>query len=177
MTFLFRMLHQILPCRDLLARIFPRVETNTCRIWDSGESDTLFHSLATCPISRDSFNWMMNGLGKYSENLTPQKILLLDIEPSLMAVHLPHHQLSLSGLLQKCWGESLGTGKTRRNADFTRSKQNWKQRSTCWGEASMLTWRWSWTQWWTTNANVHVWTLWTNPISSQLVTSKKKLLY
>ena len=35
---------------------------------------------------------MMNGLGKYSGNLTPQKIFLLDIEPS---VPLPYHQLSL----------------------------------------------------------------------------------
>ena len=95
MTFLFRMLHQILPCRDRLARIFPRVEANTCKICDSGDSDTLLHSLAACPSSRDSFNWMMNGLGKYSDNLTPQKILLLDIEPSLTAVPLPHHQLSL----------------------------------------------------------------------------------
>ena len=37
----------------------------------------------------------MNGLGKYSENLSPQKIILLDIEPSLVAGPLPHHQLSL----------------------------------------------------------------------------------
>ena len=92
MTFLFRMLHQILPCRQRLERIFPRVETSVCRVCDTGEADSLLHSLALCPGSRESFDWMMRGLAKFSDGLTNDKILLLDISAS---APLPHNDLPL----------------------------------------------------------------------------------
>ena len=92
MTFLFRMLHQILPCRQRLERIFPRVESSVCRVCDTGEADSLVHSLALCPGSRESFDWMMTALGKFSDGLTKDKILLLDISAS---APLPHNDLPL----------------------------------------------------------------------------------
>ena len=48
MTFLFQLLHQILPCRERLARILPRVQTNNCRVCETGEKDSLVHSLVEC---------------------------------------------------------------------------------------------------------------------------------
>ena len=92
MTFLFRMLHQILPCRERIARIFSKIENSNCRICLSGESDSLLHSLALCSGSRDSFNWMLSGLNKFCDNLTPQNLLLLDIKQS---TPLPFNQLPL----------------------------------------------------------------------------------
>ena len=76
MTFLFRVLHQILPCRERLERIFPRIETCVCRVCDTGEKDSLLHSLALCPGTRKSFE---------SGSVTTEKILLLDISASASA--------------------------------------------------------------------------------------------
>ena len=92
MTFLFQMLHQILPCRERLARILPRVETNICRVCNAGESDSLLHSLSTCEGSRETFNWMLTGLNKVCEDVTPPKVLLLDFSPS---VPLPFNDLPI----------------------------------------------------------------------------------
>ena len=90
MTFLFQMLHQILPCRERLARILPRVENNICRVCNAGESDSQLHSLSACDGSRETFNWMLAGLNKVCENVTPPRVLLLDFSPS---VPLPFHDL------------------------------------------------------------------------------------
>ena len=92
MTFLFQMLHQILPCRERLARILPRVETNICRVCNAGESDSLLHSLSTCEGSRETFNWMLTGLNKVCDDVTPSKVLLLDFSPS---VPLPFNDLPI----------------------------------------------------------------------------------
>ena len=50
---------------------------------DTGEKDSLLHSLALCPGSRKSFE---------SDSVTTEKILLLDISAS---VPLPHNDLPL----------------------------------------------------------------------------------
>ena len=92
MTFLFQLLHQILPCRERLARILPRVENNNCRVCETGGNDSLVHSLVECAGSRECFNWMMAGLNKFCDNLTPEKLLLLDVK---LAAPLPHNELPL----------------------------------------------------------------------------------
>ena len=91
MTFLFQLLHQILPCRERLARILPRVETSQCKVCDTRENDSLFHGFVQCSGSRECFNWMMLGLNKFCDNLTPEKLLILDVK---LAVPLPFEELA-----------------------------------------------------------------------------------
>ena len=50
----------------------------------------MMHSLATCEGSRETFNWMLTGINKVCDNVTPQKILLLDVA---LSVPLPFNEL------------------------------------------------------------------------------------
>ena len=84
--------------------MLPTVSSSVCQVCDSGETDSLQHALAYCSASSLVFNWMLAGLGKFSENLTAEKVLLLDFTPR---EPLPHQELPLvwftAEVLQRIW--------------------------------------------------------------------------
>lgn len=82
LTFLWKLLHQLLPTRERQSRILREVNSSVCQVCNTGEIDSLSHALATCPGSREIFNWMKLGLNKFITNLTVEQILLLDINIS-----------------------------------------------------------------------------------------------
>ena len=71
-SFLWQMLHQLLPVRERLERILPNVNSSTCQVCDTGAVDTLTHALATCPSSSEVFNWMAEGLERFTQ-ASPQR--------------------------------------------------------------------------------------------------------
>ena len=89
LTFLWLMLHGLLPTRDRLFRILPTVSDPNCR--ECGEPDSIRHALAECQSTRPVFVWMKDGLGKFDSGITEEKVLLLDMEPDnlLPFGHLP----------------------------------------------------------------------------------------
>ena len=103
-SFLWQLLHQLLPVRERLERILPNVNSSTCQACDTGAVDSLSHALATCPTSSEVFNWMLDGLKEFSTDLTREKVLLLDFTVS---GNLPHEELPLvwftAEVLQRLW--------------------------------------------------------------------------
>ena len=86
LTFLWLMLHGLLPTRDRLFRILPTVSDPNCR--ECGEPDSIKHALTECQSTRPVFVRMRDGLRKVNSNLTEEKILLLDMEPNNLLTYL-----------------------------------------------------------------------------------------
>ena len=103
-SFLWQLIHQLLPVRERLERILPTVDSATCQVCDTGERDSLLHALVLCPNSSAISNWLMSGLRRYTMDLTAEKMLLLDFAPRDV---LPHEELPLvwftAEVLQRLW--------------------------------------------------------------------------
>ena len=103
-SFLWQLLHQLLPVRERLERILPTVDSPICQVCGTGDTDTLLHALFLCPSSSPVSNWLMTGLQKFTNDLTAEKVLVLDF--SLSEV-LPHQELPLVWLtaevLRRLW--------------------------------------------------------------------------
>ena len=97
-TFLWLMLHRLLPTRDRLHRILPTVPNATCQECD--EQDSLRHALTECRATRPVFDWMMNALAQFDSSLTADKMLLLNIEQDHI---LPYSHLPLVWFIAEVW--------------------------------------------------------------------------
>ena len=104
LSFLWLMLHGLLPTRDRLNRILPTVTSATCRHCDTGQDDSPKHALALCSASSPVFNWMFAGISMFDSTVTVDKLLLLDITPDNP---LPHDELPLvwfiAQVLRRLW--------------------------------------------------------------------------
>ena len=81
-SFLFKMLHQILPTANRLARILPDQSSNCnrCRENDPPVSETLQHAMFDCQVSQAAGTALLQGLRHYLPEITPSRILTLDFE-------------------------------------------------------------------------------------------------
>ena len=95
------MLHQLLPTKERQKRILKEVNSSACQVCNSGETDSISHALATCTRSREIFDWMKAGLDKFAEDLTVEKILLLDIH---LSTNLPFNELPLVWFIAEVLG-------------------------------------------------------------------------
>ena len=76
-TFLWRMLHDILPTRSRLHHLrMPHINNPNCQKCNS--PDTVSHNLAKCQDSEEVFLWLQTGLNKLCGNLSCEDILLLN---------------------------------------------------------------------------------------------------
>ena len=76
-SFLWRMLHDILPTRSRLFHLkMPRIENANCQ--KCNIPDTTLHSLALCQESEQVFIWFKNGVNRLCGNLSNEDILLLN---------------------------------------------------------------------------------------------------
>ena len=78
MTFLWKLLHQLLPTRERQHRILRDGDNALCGVCNYGEVDSVEHALATCADSRETFEWMKIGLGRFSADISTEQILKLD---------------------------------------------------------------------------------------------------
>ena len=76
-SFLFKLLHQILPTAERVARILPN-QSPTCGRCQVETPETLYHSFFDCPANQGVSTVLLNGLKKFDPNLTPSKILTLN---------------------------------------------------------------------------------------------------
>ena len=80
-SFLFKLLHQILPTAKRVARILPN-QSSFCSRCRNEEPvvETLMHSLLECPGNQGAGDILLHGLQKYSPNLTHHDILKLNFD-------------------------------------------------------------------------------------------------
>ena len=100
LSFLWTLLHGLLPTRDRLFRILPTVTSAECQLCETGQQDSVKHALALCPATKPVFDWMFEGLRRFSVSLTVDKLLLLDIELDNV---LPHDHLPLVWFTAEVW--------------------------------------------------------------------------
>ena len=80
-SFLFKLLHQILPTADRIARILPNhsPHCNHCRA-ENPVVESLSHALFECPSNQGTGNVLLYGLQKYVPRITQQDVLKLNFE-------------------------------------------------------------------------------------------------
>ena len=78
-SFLFKLLHRILPTAERVARILPNQSPNCSRCRE-GVAETTQHALFDCPENRGAGGVLLNGLKTYIPSLSPIKIITLDYE-------------------------------------------------------------------------------------------------
>jgi hypothetical protein len=76
-SFLFKLLHHILPTAERVARILPN-KPPTCTRCRLETPETLQHALFDCPDNQGVGNALHRGLKKYLPNLSTKMILTLD---------------------------------------------------------------------------------------------------
>ena len=91
LSFLFCMLHRTLATRERLHKT-NQENSAICNQCDKGEIDDYRHALSSCTKSEPVFNWMTAGLRVYCGDITPDKILHLNLVPDNP---LPHDCLPL----------------------------------------------------------------------------------
>lgn len=80
-TFLWRMLHNILPTQSRLHRLGMRnAPTPNCIFCERLEPDVLHHALLTCPKNKEVTDWLLSTLRPHLPNPQPQQIVLLNLE-------------------------------------------------------------------------------------------------
>ena len=111
MTFLWKLLHQLLPTRERQNRILQDGTGSNCQTCRTGELDTLAHALALCNGSNHIFQWLKTGIERFSSETTVEKVLKLDIT---ITQPLPFNELPIiwfiSEVLRNLW-ETRAAGK------------------------------------------------------------------
>ena len=78
-SFLFKLLHQILPTAERISRIMPNQSPN-CTRCKKNEPETLTHALVTCDENQGVSLILLQGLRKVIPSLSPINMLTLDFE-------------------------------------------------------------------------------------------------
>ena len=78
-SFLFKLLHQILPTAQRVSRILPN-QTENCSRCHLATQENLNHALFECPSNNGVGNILLQGLRKFDQTITPTKIISLDYE-------------------------------------------------------------------------------------------------
>ena len=78
-SFLFKLLHQILPTAQRISRILPNQSQNCSRCQVESQ-ETLQHALFDCPANYGVGNVLLNGLKKFDPNLSTARIMTLDYD-------------------------------------------------------------------------------------------------
>ena len=103
-TFLWKLLHQLLPTRERQNRILRDGNGSNCQICKTGEADTLPHALALCNGSKNIFQWLKTGIERFCSETTIEKILKLEVT---LTQPLPFNELPviwfISEVLRNLW--------------------------------------------------------------------------
>ena len=87
-TFLWKMLHDILPTQSRLHKMgMKNAPTPYCTICSTSEPDLLPHALVTCPSNSEVSEWLLQVIHQHVPGLLPQQLVLLDLgilEDSIM---------------------------------------------------------------------------------------------
>ena len=80
-SFLFKMLHQILPTAERVARILPNQSPHCSRCNNNKPAiETLKHAMFDCEASQPASSVLLQGLRKAVPGITPSRVLTLDFD-------------------------------------------------------------------------------------------------
>ena len=81
LTFLWRMLHNILPCQTRLFRMgMPNISPDICTHCNHNAIGNLNHSLIQCSFNDGAGQYLLSKLSSLASNLQPEDVLLLNID-------------------------------------------------------------------------------------------------
>ena len=96
-SFLWKMLHNILPTRERLHRLgINNIASPMCCQCDQAVYDDLPHALVTCPQNTEVTDWLLNQLLRVSPNISPHQLVLL----SMNDLH-EEHELPVTWLISQ----------------------------------------------------------------------------
>ena len=102
-TFLWRMLHDILPTQSRLHRMGMRnAPTPNCTHCDTSAPDSLQHALVTCSKNLDVIEWLLKVVHQHIPGLLPQQLVLLDLGTLDDSIKFPIVWL-ISNVLSSIW--------------------------------------------------------------------------
>lgn len=89
-TFLWRMVHNLLPTQARLFRLKMRnAPTHNCHLCEAIEPADNIHSLLTCSFSSEVSNWLMTLLHVHLPDVQPKQVVLLDLGAVDESLELP----------------------------------------------------------------------------------------
>ena len=81
LTFLWRMLHNLLPCQTRLFRLsMPNITSNICTLCDENQVGDLTHSLMLCSFNEGAGQFLLTLLQNHIPSLQPGQVVLLDLD-------------------------------------------------------------------------------------------------
>ena len=78
-SFLWKLIHKLLPTQERLHKILPNIASPSCTICEMNESCDLKHTFFDCNHSRNIGLWLLHQVRKQVPQVEPQHILLLDL--------------------------------------------------------------------------------------------------
>ena len=119
LTFLWRMLHDLLPCQTRLFRLkMPNVNSDICTMCDLNVLGDLTHSLMMCPYNGEAGQFLLDQLHQVLPSLLPSQVVLLDLDVA-QDMQLPLVLITAS-ILSQIW-------ECRRNlVTFCQSELSWR---------------------------------------------------
>ena len=87
-TFLFKMVHNILPTQQRLHRILPSVASPQCNLCDSHSTSNLAHALFLCDYNSEVGTWLLQIISHVIPRVTPEQVILLNLKIDRQ-LHLP----------------------------------------------------------------------------------------
>ena len=79
-TFLWKMIHNLLPTQERLSRILISVNSPICTLCEANQTCNLAHALFFCIHSRSVSHWLLQLLRTHIPGITPQQVILLDLK-------------------------------------------------------------------------------------------------
>ena len=99
-SFLWQMIHDLLPCQARLFRLrMPNIKSNICTLCDQNSVGDLTHCLLTCSYNDGAGQFLLDILRLNIPNLQLQQVVLLDLDVE-EALRLPLIYLTASVLSQ-----------------------------------------------------------------------------
>ena len=77
-SFNFKMIHQILPCKERLSQILPNSSPN-CSLCRMDQPESLLHAIFLCDSNRDAAMYLMELIKVYDNSATQEKMVRLHI--------------------------------------------------------------------------------------------------
>ena len=78
-TFLWRMVHNILPTQDRLHRLLRNVDSPACTLCLSQDTCNLSHAFFTCSHNSEVGQWLLQIICRHLPRTVPQQVVLLDL--------------------------------------------------------------------------------------------------
>ena len=103
LAFLWKMIHNILPCPSRLFRLqMPNTTSDTCNLCDQGSAGDLSHCLLLCPYNDGAGQFLLNTLSQHVPNLHPQDVVHLNLNTGDKQLPLVYMRATILSQIWSC---------------------------------------------------------------------------